>query len=631
MSKGRWSPERWAQRLWVYFKPEVQHGRPVYFAVDQYLLHEFLREENPLSQVDPVDSLKHACRQLFRLEGRKAALLERTFVRNDSGLSNAICLVALEVLAVELMMRDESFTEEAYFPRLRDLLGIDVDGNLSSDPFIQGDFDRIWKTLGNEIKLVPGGGQHSITFAKGTGRNVHRQYPISQAMLTKYDLFRLQQSSPDAFADITTLADAFSFLLKHRTVLPGRAKSIVNTATRDDARRLRLSHQLLDFAQNTPEYEPVEKIKSGSRSARFVAYRTVDFFADDKIHLYYVDEQGIEQPARTAQQVLTFCGDDRMLLLVESENKFATVGGREPLSVGGTYLIICREDRIKIMDYILQKVMLPTKALSAIECVLPRGYLAFLYALNTNPAYPLWYKAGKLYFDEKDRIQALSLEGGLLIDGRKKQYLSPYYPRTLSVGGKVLAHHVNIQVNDETISVGQFFERLHRGTSFSIEPYTIIYEGRRLSFEMRTIDCQAECDFTLGYPLASESNGLSPTITLVELEDEALIGMYLCSHGKCLELLSTRQAKERHIALSLLNLPADSADRTLNHQDIEVIGSLLKDVYFPKAVMTTVKARLKNKHAIPPIVWSVLVSQGCISGTEPPPPDLCVDTTEENF
>ncbi|MBB3059243.1 hypothetical protein [Microbulbifer rhizosphaerae] len=629
MNEGRWSPERWAQKLWAYFKPEVQHGRPVYFAVDQYLLHEFLREENPLSQVDPVDSLKYACRQLFRLEGRKAALLERTFVRNDNGLSNAICFVALEVLAVELMMRDRSFTEEAYFPRLRDLLGIDVDGNLSSDPFIQGDFDRIWKTLSNEIKRVPGGGQHSITFAKGTGRNVHRQYPISQAMLTKDDLCRLQQSSPDAFADITTLADAFHFLLNHRTVLPGRAKSIVNTAARDGARRLRLSHQLLDFAQNTPVHVPIEKVKSGSRSAKFVAYRTVDFFSDDKIHLYYVDEQGVEQISRTAQQVLTFCGDNKMLLLVESDNRFTTVGGREPLSVGETYLIICQEDRIKIVDYILQKVMLPNEGLSAIECVLPRGYLAFLYTLDTNPAHPLWYKAGKLCFDEKDRIQALSLEGGLLIDGRKKQYLSPYCPRALSVGGKKLAHHVDIQVNDETMSVGQFFGQLHRGMSFPINPYTVVYGGRRLSFEMRTIDSQVKCDFTLGYPL--ESDELSPTIALVEPEDEALIGMSLRSSGKFRTPLSARQSKERHIALSLLSLPADSTDKAISHQDVEAIESLLEGVGFPNAATMRIKTRLQHEQAIPPIAWSVLVSQGCISGTELPTQNLCVDAKEENL
>ena len=178
-----WSAENWADALWKHFLPQIQSGRPVYFSIDRSLLQELVIQRELSRMGDPILHLAKSCNELIEHRGRRVALRLSATYRNATGVSNIICLIALQVVAVELMTGDEEFSEDAYFPRLRELLGILDDAYPFSNPFYQDQFQVIWEKFKSEILAQPGGSVQSITFHKGKGRNLHRELPFSQALL----------------------------------------------------------------------------------------------------------------------------------------------------------------------------------------------------------------------------------------------------------------------------------------------------------------------------------------------------------------------------------------------------------------------------------------------------------------
>jgi len=111
----------------------------------------------------------------------------------QSGMSMAIVLVCQQILAVEDMVRESSgVSENAYFPRLRALMSSELT-QISVNPFSFTDFESIWKQFASEVRAFPGSSDDTVTFEFDTytGVNKARQFPLSQALLSREDLLEI--------------------------------------------------------------------------------------------------------------------------------------------------------------------------------------------------------------------------------------------------------------------------------------------------------------------------------------------------------------------------------------------------------------------------------------------------------
>jgi hypothetical protein len=139
-----------ADALWGLFRAEIGTGEPVFFCFSQ----ETLKERLAASGIDgpsPLSTVCAAANACFDVEGHRVALKHGSLSPGAHGVSQAIVLVCQQILAVEEMARDSSqYSENAYFPRLRKLMGAGL-MELSVNPFEFEEFEAIWRTFAREV------------------------------------------------------------------------------------------------------------------------------------------------------------------------------------------------------------------------------------------------------------------------------------------------------------------------------------------------------------------------------------------------------------------------------------------------------------------------------------------------
>ncbi len=150
--------------LWKAFGDDIASGDPVFFCFSRELLGEELGYLGLTSET-LTNAVCEAARACFYVDGTHVWLQGGALSADASGFSLSIVLVCQQVLAVEEMVREGgSYSENAYFPRLRALMSPELAAH-SANPFRFHEFERIWQTFAKEVRTISGSSDDTITFS----------------------------------------------------------------------------------------------------------------------------------------------------------------------------------------------------------------------------------------------------------------------------------------------------------------------------------------------------------------------------------------------------------------------------------------------------------------------------------
>jgi hypothetical protein len=216
--------------LWDLFKDEITSGEPVFFCFSQ----ETLRERLGASGSEVASPLALVCataRRCFDVEGHHVYLHPESLIPAQKGVSMAIVLVCQQVLAVEDMVRESSgVSENAYFPRLRALMSSELT-QISVNPFPFADFESIWKQFASEVRAFSGSSDDTVTFEFDTytGVNKARQFPLSQALLSREDLLEITRRAKLERLRKGSPGEVWSEIRRERHRLGRRAQRLISS------------------------------------------------------------------------------------------------------------------------------------------------------------------------------------------------------------------------------------------------------------------------------------------------------------------------------------------------------------------------------------------------------------------
>ncbi len=179
--------------LWENFEHLLKREVPVYFTFTRYNVSRLVADQMEIINLDEAYEvfLKHT-RKMLKISGGKVFIAEEAYKQIWGDKCSVILLVALQILAVELMNNQGTdFTQNAYFPRLRELISDELPLE-SLLPFDSEEYEKIWSTFANEIKGYYKSKQAIITFdIKATQSFKNKIMPLSQALLSHSDLAKL--------------------------------------------------------------------------------------------------------------------------------------------------------------------------------------------------------------------------------------------------------------------------------------------------------------------------------------------------------------------------------------------------------------------------------------------------------
>lgn len=183
--------EKLIQILWKPFIVDVENGLPVFFTFNRSFISDLLNDEG-ISCKDPVELINEFANKYIIVKNNRASLMPNALDSVVNGFSPAIIIVCQQILAVEEMVNDEDgiISAESYFPRLRKMISIDLDGS-SLNPFKFEQFKSLWKCLACEVSTINGCNEDTITFKFDEFKGKYKAsiFPFSQALFTRQDLF----------------------------------------------------------------------------------------------------------------------------------------------------------------------------------------------------------------------------------------------------------------------------------------------------------------------------------------------------------------------------------------------------------------------------------------------------------
>jgi len=145
----------WTSILWKHFRAQIFANEPLYFAVDQELIQTLgSSSDRPVTNQDINEEFRDACLSLLDLKKGSAEVLPATFSKiSGKPFSRVICLAVHQVLVVETMLNDSSYSENSYFPRYREALGL-IDSDRQSNPIRGGNSVKSGEPLKRKYWLL---------------------------------------------------------------------------------------------------------------------------------------------------------------------------------------------------------------------------------------------------------------------------------------------------------------------------------------------------------------------------------------------------------------------------------------------------------------------------------------------
>lgn len=515
--------DKWSNLLWEYFGPHITSGAPFYLAADSNLIMELAREQSlEMTQQEALQSFDDCCLQLLDRKSTKALIKESTYKPiTGKPYSRVICLAVQQVLVVESMLNHAQYSDRAYFPRYRDRLKIQS-GKRHETPIQSSSFQRIWSTLAHEITNSLGTTSNTITFRAGSGNDVNRNLPFSQALFTQQDL---QTIHSRANIDATTEIKVVKHIIKGCLAdLNKRAKRLFSEATTNHQLGARLWEQVRSFKPGTvTQSEPCSKSERQTRTRLVANFEGDDF--EDLYGIYLLDPSSAftqEPPTETdLKEILSHSGivafslTDTHYEEIDSTNEF------EEDDQVMLLLLTEQEDAISKCFAEHYDGRTPRR----IKTNLSEQFV-FLYCgslPNSLVFDPLGRKS------KSKRVPDIVFFQGLAIDARSELYLAGYTPQSISCQGRLLEENEQISVNGSNKTVKEFLRELAQNKD--LRSYTVNIENYT-----RTITVASENPTKpvqlFGYPL-SESE-FEPIASALNFQQPSLRGAVILKESEAM-------------------------------------------------------------------------------------------------
>jgi hypothetical protein len=592
-----WNPEVWSRLLWETYLPSIESGYPVYFSIDRGLLQNIVISNDPGNSEDPIELLAKSCRQLFTIRGSLAELNENALCcGNDDFHSNAICLITLQIITVERMTEDDLYTENAYFPRLRGLMGFSDDSLHSNNPFLFRQFEDIWDTFRKEILRVPGSSIKTITFRKGYGRDLRRLLPISQALLSQSELDRLRSKLSDSGGSIRSVNSTFEFILLNRQLLSERSRCIVNAACQLVGRKILLASQLQEYINN-PVSISSRKRKSELQNFEnilFSAFWSSDIFDPDSVSVYSVDASGVVVADRTFADIIRYCENGKYLIFSEIPSGFAFQKSSCTLDDSESILVICALETRAVIQYTLNQYSNSEVPVTEVDCSLPSGFVAFSAEIS---GMNIKVSGGKIELPEDQTIRRspITVSGGIVIDGRRKHYLAPYFPQRFYFNGREINDKEFIVINNQEVTLGEFKIGLSVLEHEEASHYEFRYKDSKVTF---AIIPNNPCVYRPSLGFVYRARALCPQLSILENETDFLSGMQLSIPQR---VIGKREHKERLAAICIYILKRGCQGVEISKSEFDgIVGRDYREGIISKSVYLSITEGAEDSVIVPP-------------------------------
>jgi hypothetical protein len=420
--------------------------------------------------------------------------------------SAAICLAVQQVLVVERMLSDAVFSENAYFPRYREVLVLPSGGE-HSVPMSTEEFQRIWSTLAKELLQVDGAGAATVTFRAGLGPDLNRRFPFSQALFTTHDLTIIK----DRASDLNERSDRKRVLESLREVrrdLGTRASRLIRTASENETVAGRLCDQVQSFLASDAQLSELRRRAEILReSGEIVAYleRADLFDSDDETDTFsiYLRTPSEQISGDRLESVLHEKTEKHPLLLLVSESDaFHELRPDQNLEPEDAVLAIVR---VAWADTFVAKA----EELCGAKFVEGRSGLSDGFSVLVCNAGAERVRALLGVRDVAPAEGGLELVGGLLADARSREFVAGYPPTGLRLEGRALNVDTMIVVAgvvEQTL--GEFLSRL--GAPRGFVRHAIRYGSKSLEFAIGARSVAVESFPPMGYGVREGELELTP-------------------------------------------------------------------------------------------------------------------------
>ena len=435
--------KRWAVGLWGFVQDNLIEGRPFFLCIDDLALQRIGREmsvEFGDASAAEEDFLL-ACLTKMEVTHDRVRIDPLAFERGSNDRSLSICFAAQQVLAAERMIDDADGSRDAYYARYRQVLGLNPHGIGSPLPYWH--FSMIWSTYRSELLSVAAASESSITFRPGTGKNKYRALPMSQALLDLESLRTIHER----IKNLGRLSDED---LIHRV---RRISRLLSKRCADKVYLEVIRSALLDQIRSFV-LESTSPAASGEKKPRARI--------DPAIFFIYIEDDGWEDVYRLGVRSTDVNQDSTADLAKALTTHFGRrnlLGFREGTTSDFEGLAEIPDD---LNDLAL--IVVPISASHELEpdwfqhfeevacCAIPEGYRMLLRRQSIS--------SQLTKTQEKESEIGLQFFGGIVVDRSRKAYLAGLPPTSIYLAGELLGESDMLTVNGDSVSVGEFIERL---------------------------------------------------------------------------------------------------------------------------------------------------------------------------
>lgn len=441
-----------ANRLWSIFLPSIRAGNQMYFCFSRQLIRASLED---IFDGDAVEDFFDLASKFYLVRGTSCSLDETIFDTDQNGKSLVILLIAQQVLVVEDMVSEGGITEEAYFPRLRSRISTQL-GSGSHIPISSAQFNKVWDTFKSEI-IKSGAKESAVTFFKGLGSNVHRSFPMSQALLSSQDLISLFEKFPnDLNLQRTSDESLYNLIFKLRYSISSRARNVL----RVNWLRQRLLNQIRNFS--SVARTEIREIETRLKRLQEIEIRVyADDIFDDAFELRGVSPKGeyIEDLTTVHNAIQNRLDKAPCIFfgLTAERDYWTLLSSDRELNPGETLVILTSEKLESKAQSILKGYWSNFK--DVIEPVkLSDGFISYLLKIPVSQQKSLTIQDGLL--TSKAARGALVWQGGICVDQRSNRFLIGFPPDSLSSNGIIIKNEETLQVADRSTTVRKFLEEI---------------------------------------------------------------------------------------------------------------------------------------------------------------------------
>lgn len=526
------SPRRsdlWATLLWSYFEPQIATGQPLYLAADVSLIRDLLEHDTGKETriEEAAYDFHSSCQELLEGSFRRAAIKDIAFQKiPGQPFSRVICLAIQQVLVVENMLNDNLYSENSYFPRYREVIDVTAD-NEHSNPLSTGNFQSIWDTLELEILATAGAAANTITFFTGSGKDLNRMLPFSQALLTTHDLTiikeRAKKLTPESDENAVIL-----LLYACRNHFGTRAQRLISHA--NGSLRTRLYRQVVSFLANCEALSTIRPraVRHASGGTVEAYLDAADFFDSDSYSVFLRTNEGHAESTVLRARLDELLERRLGLLLVPQGDKYRELARDEAPAEGEPALAL-------------------VKANKGAEWVTTAARLGAAFA-NASSNLPAAFKLLACYFMPGNAAAALvspfakapnqvgfELKGGILADARVRIYLAGYPPTSLSRQSKILSPGCPVEVGGTLTTVETLLNELKDQRQF--KHYSVRIGSDKIDFAISPHSQNKAYAETIGYQLRGSVFELSTS--LIAEGAAALVGTGLSGRESAPDMRSS--------------------------------------------------------------------------------------------